>query len=117
MSNRSDKATIGLTDEGARVLAKIEDLNLFENGRDIGKFAIAVAAKRGTEPREIEGTGTTWHSTNFDKTGDIRQFIEAHYSDVEHPYRVAEGLIDEGLRILDDEMEAAGDLILTDFIE
>lgn len=117
MSKRRDKDTIGLTDEGAQVLADIEELDLFETGRDIGKFAIAVAVRRGAEPREIDGTGTTWHSSNFDKKGDVRQFIKIQYPDTEHPYRAAEGLIDEGLKIIGEEMDEAGDLILTDFID
>lgn len=116
MVKKKDKATLGLTDDGAQIVSKIEDLGLFDNGRDIAKFAIAVAINNEVEPTEVEGTDTTWHARNFDNTGDVEQLIQHHYSDIEFPYRAAEGLIEQGLQIIESRRKDAGGFVLTDYL-
>lgn len=101
MSSVSDKRTIGVTQNGARVLADLMKTDQFATEVDAAKFAMAVAIRSGVEPGATEGADTKWNVGTVDQDQSLRLIVEAVYENVGEPYRLIEHLMDQGLRRLD----------------
>lgn len=112
-----DKTTIGVTVENQRTLDTIEEQGNFEDQMDAARFAFAYAIRRNIEPSPAEAASTKWNVGSFDPDRSLRAVIEALFPDQETPYRAIEGLINEGLRLLQARLDDEGFFEPLDVIE
>ncbi|MCY1428269.1 hypothetical protein D9M71_441460 [compost metagenome] len=56
-----------------------------------------------------ESTETMWNVGSVDPDGSLRSLMEALFPDETEPYRLAEHLINEGIRALINLLEEGGD--------
>lgn len=99
-----DKTQFGLTEDNDRVIAEIEEMNLFPDQTEIAKFAMAFAIRKCVQPGSLIGAGTKWHSRGFDKNGEMAVLIKMLYPEVDTPYRAIEYLVNRGLELLNQHM-------------
>lgn len=105
-----DKMTIGVTPANKQLLDRLKDeKGLFEQDTHAAKLALALALRRGIAPGVAEGTITAWAVQNFDADGSLAALVRRVYG-TNTPYRVIEYLVNEGLQILAQEMDHAGNL-------
>jgi hypothetical protein len=95
----TDKKQIGPTRENREVLAQLMETGCFAEQQDAAKFAMSLAVVRGATATEARGTDTAWAGSQFDDTGEVRALLDALVPNGE-PYRTAEALLNEGLRII-----------------
>ena len=112
----ADKEQIGLTSAGAEVVEKLLATGLFAGKDDVAKFAAAVAMRDGGAPEPAKGAGTVWHTKGLDSSGELATAIALLYPGTEEPYRALEGLIEAGLRLIDQHMEKRGGLVLSELV-
>lgn len=96
----NDKRTIGITKENASALAALVTAGHFESEVDAAKFAMALAIREGVTSGVTEGADTKWNAGSVDPDGSLRTLLEALYPGTQEPYRLAEHLMNEGLRVL-----------------
>ena len=113
----SDKKTVGITKANAKLLMELVSAGHFGSELDAAKFAMAHAIKSGVKPSGTEGAETKWNVGSVDPDGSMRSLLEALFPDVAEPYRFAEHLMNEGLKILAAKVGGAADLYETLFTE
>lgn len=106
----ADKKTIGITKGNAGPLAKLLSQGYFGSELDAAKFAMAYAIKQGGDVGTTEGAETKWNVGSFDPDGSMRSLLEALFPDCVEPYRLAEYLMNEGIRRLTEEVGFNGDI-------
>ena len=106
----SDKKTIGITKANAAALTELEQTGRFGSELDAAKFAMAFAIRSGIREGSTEGAETKWNVGSVDPDGSVRSLVEALCPDVSEPYRLAEHLMNEGIRMLSAERSAGLDL-------
>ena len=113
----TDKKTIGITKANAKSLADVVTAGHFGSELDAAKFAMAHAIKSGVRTGDTEGAETKWNVGSVDPDGSMRSLLEALFPDTSEPYRLAEHLMNEGLKILAPKVGGAADLYETLFTE
>jgi hypothetical protein len=102
-----DRDSIGLTPQGVVMISRlVEDLDWFEESQDAARLALAYAVQAGIGQGVARGTETRWTVGLFDRTNEIRATITALYPDCETPVRQMEFLVDEGLRLIRERLDA-----------
>jgi hypothetical protein len=96
----SDKKTIGITKANAAALTQLVAAGHFASELDAAKFAMAHAIKSGVKSGTAEGAETKWNVGSVDPDGSFRSLLEALFPDSDEPYRLAEQLMNEGIRLL-----------------
>ena len=95
-----DKTTIGVTAENQRTLDTLEEQGSFADQMDAARFALAFAIRSHVAPGAVEGTSTKWNVGSFDPDRSLSAVINAIFPEQSAPYRAVEGLINEGLQLL-----------------
>jgi hypothetical protein len=108
-----DKTTIGVTAGRATLLEQVVANGLFVDQLDAAKFAIALAIRSNIPPGELSNASTKWNVGSFDRDGHLRTVVSALFPLSSTPYRLAEYLIDQGLALLERELQANPELDLT----
>lgn len=111
----TDKKTIGITKANAAALAALVSAGRFGSELDAAKFAMAFAIKEGATAGSTDGAETKWNVGSVDPDGSMRSLLEALCPDSSEPYRLAEHLMNEGIRRLTTQLGATGDLYETLF--
>lgn len=106
----SDKNTIGVTKENGAFLDSLLEQGHFNDQIDAAKLALSLAIRSSVAPGEATGVDTKWNVGSFDKDSHVRTALTALYPDVATPYRLAEHLINAGLRLLKEHMAENPDL-------
>ena len=105
----SESTTIAVTTEGNSTLSKLVNSKYFKEQQDAAKFAAAYAIKLGVEPSAVKGGTTKWNIGSFDSDGKFRELIKLSIPDQDKDsIKIAEGLIQEGLILLNRKLEDAG---------
>ena len=107
-----DKRTIGVTEAADGVLAVMVEQGHFSDAIDAAKFAMALAISSQANAGDltVDGTTTKWNVGSFDPDSQLHSLLGALYPDVDHPYRLLEFLIDDGLHRVSEHMESIGEL-------
>lgn len=109
------KTTVHTSKFGAEVLERLIDSRYFPDNQMGLRFAIAIAVSRGIilpEGYKISyKDGLSWGTTGADPHGQLRIFIEEIYLNGQQKthkevYKIAEGLAEEGLKILNEKMDS-----------
>lgn len=109
------KTTVHTSKFGAKVLERLIDSRYFPDNQMGLRFAIAIAVSRGIilpEGYKISyKDGLSWGTTGADPHGQLRIFIEEIYLKGQQKthkevYKIAEGLAEEGLKILNEKMDS-----------
>ena len=111
----SDKKTIGVTKVNAVTLAQLALAGHFASELDAAKFAMAHAIKNGVKGGSAEGAETKWNVGSVDPDGSMRSLLEALFPETEEPYRLAEHLMNEGIKLLGAKVRGSADLYDTLF--
>lgn len=111
----SDKKTIGVTKANASSLAQLVSSGHFGSELDAAKFAMAHAIKSGVQIGSAEGAETKWNVGSVDPDGSMRSLLEALFPETDEPYRLAEHLINEGIKLLASRVGGSADLYDTLF--
>lgn len=111
----TDKKTIGITKANAVALAGLVAAGRFGSELDAAKFAMAYAIKLEMVGGSTDGAETKWNVGSVDPDGSMRSLLEALRPDSVEPYRLAEHLMNEGIKSLAAKIGASGDLYETLF--
>ena len=111
----TDKKTIGVTKTNAATLADLVATGHFGSELDAAKFAMAYAIKEGVAAGTADGAETKWNVGSVDPDGSMRSLLEAMYPNGTEPYRLAEHLMNEGIKNLAETLGSGGDLYDTLF--
>jgi len=111
----SDKKTIGITKANAAALGQLVSAGRFASELDAAKFAMAYAIKSGIATGSTEGAETKWNVGSVDPDGSMRSLLEALCPDASEPYRLAEHLMNEGIKKLVGTLKGGADLYETLF--
>jgi len=103
----SDKKTIGVTKSNGAALAQLVAAGHFGSELDAAKFAMAHAIKCGVKSGAAEGAETKWNVGSVDPDGSLRSLLEALFPGTDEPYRLAEHLMNEGIRLLAQKSSSA----------
>lgn len=114
---RTDKKTIGLTAEGKAAVEQVLGIGLFKDQLDLARFAMALALKDNSAVGYVEGADTTWNVGSFDPSGEIKGILSAFYPGEETPYRLAESLIDVGLKDIKSRLAQQGTLDVVEILK
>jgi hypothetical protein len=112
----ADKEQIGLTPAGSTIMDRVLDTGYFTGKDDVAKLAIALAMHPDANVDGVKGAETTWHTKGLDSTGEFLTAIELLYPHVTEPYRAIEGLIDSGLRMINEHMDTRGELVVSELV-
>jgi hypothetical protein len=104
-----DKKTIGIAASNASILANIASTGRFASELDAAKFAMAYAIKGGATFGSFDSVDTKWNVGSFDPDGSMRALLEALFPDAAEPYRLAESLMNEGIRRIGETLGHNGD--------
>jgi hypothetical protein len=111
----SDKKTIGVTKSNGSALAQLVAAGHFGSELDAAKFAMAHAIKCGVKSGSAEGAETKWNVGSVDPDGSMRSLLEALFPEADEPYRLAEHLMNEGIKLLATRLGGSADLYDTLF--
>lgn len=111
----TDKKTIGITKANAAALSNLVAAGRFGSELDAAKFAMAYAIKQGIAAGTTDGAETKWNVGSVDPDGSMRSLVEALFPNGAEPYRLAEHLMNEGVRSLAEMLGTSGDLYDTLF--
>lgn len=111
----NDKKTIGITKSNTPLLAKLVVEGRFGSELDAAKFAMAYAIKEKIDVSITEGAETKWNVGSFDPDGSMRSLLEALFPDNTEPYRLAENLMNEGIKRLVETLGFSCDIYETIF--
>jgi hypothetical protein len=111
----TDKRTIGISNSNHGGLVALVRAGHFGSELDAAKFAMAFAIRQGAAVGSTEGADTKWNVGSLDPDGSLRSLIETFYPDVPEPYRLAEHLMNEGIKSLVAILSESGDLYETLF--
>ncbi|SAK75036.1 hypothetical protein AWB76_04844 [Caballeronia temeraria] len=110
-----DKKTIGISKTNAAALNALVAAGRFGSELDAAKFAMAYAIKLGLPAGVSDGADTKWNVGSVDSDGSLRSLLEAFFPASLEPYRLAEYLMNEGIRRLSDTLGDGDDLYDTIF--
>jgi len=113
----SDKKTIGITKPNATALMQLVSAGHFASELDAAKFALAHAIKSGVRGGSAEGAETKWNVGSVDPDGSMRSLLEALFPEIDEPYRLAEHLMNEGIKLLAARSASSADLYDTLFVK
>lgn len=100
-----DKVTVGLTAEASEVMERLMETELFVQELDLAKFALAFAIQKGVQPGSSYPELTTkWNIGSLDPNGSLRKLMQIIYPGIESPTRAIEFLVNEGLRLLQEDL-------------
>jgi hypothetical protein len=111
----TDKKTIGITRANAAALSSLVSAGRFGSELDAAKFAMAYAIKAGKAAGNTDGAETKWNVGSVDPDGSLRSLLEALCPESVEPYRLAEHLMNEGIKNLAANIGEGGDLYETLF--
>ena len=111
-----DKVTIGLTQNGKTFLDQIFKLGWFHQDLDLAKFAISYAISKKVNQGEAKGASTVWNVGSLDSDGSVSFLIGEIYGERETPYKLAEYLIDEGLKMIVERVNKKPDISLFELL-
>ena len=111
----SDKKTIGVTKSNGPALVQLVAAGHFASELDAAKFAMAHAIKSGVKGGSAEGAETKWNVGSVDPDGSMRSLLEALFPETDEPYRLAEHLMNEGIKLLTAKVSGSADLYDTLF--
>jgi hypothetical protein len=111
----TDKKTIGIAKGNAVALAQLVSAGHFGSELDAAKFAMAHAIKSGIQSGSAEGAETKWNVGSVDPDGSMRSLLEAFFPETDEPYRLAEHLMNEGIKLLAAKVGGTADLYDTLF--
>jgi len=116
--SKSDKDTLGITENGRRLLQRLKDEGAFSELVDGYRFAVALALKRELEPSATEiSTTTAWNIGTFDGDQVLRDLVTVLRPDSANtPYRYIERLADAGLTELA-KIESTGQMRYADLFD
>ena len=109
------KTTVQTSKFGAQVLERLIDSKYFPDNQTGLRFAIAMAVSKGIDLPEgykiSYKDGLSWGTTGADPHGQVRIFIEeiylkGHLKTHKEIYKIAEGLAEEGLKLLNEKMDS-----------
>jgi hypothetical protein len=103
-----DKNTIGLDQGGQEVLADLIATGFFRLELDAAKFAMALAIRGRVGTGQTQGADTKWNVGTVDPSGEIRDLLQSLYEGVAEPYRLAEHLMNEGLKLIREDAVQRG---------
>lgn len=106
----NDKKTVGITKANATALAELVTAGRFASELDAAKFAMAYAVKFGITRGNTEGAETKWNVGSIDPDGSVRSLVEALCPEASEPYRLAEHLMNEGIKMLSAQLGRGADL-------
>lgn len=102
-----DRDSIGLTPQGVVTISRlVEEFEWFEESQDAARLALGYAVQAGVGQGVARGTETRWTVGLFDRTNELRATITALYPDCTTPVRQMEYLVDEGLRLIQERLDA-----------
>ena len=109
-----DIEQIGMHVSAKEVLDDIRENGWFNSDIDLMKFALSYAIKKDFEPHT--GPFTTSHNaSSFDKDGKVKGLIQLYFPDEENVYRLAQGLLNQGLIKIGKQFKDDGDFILDSY--
>lgn len=111
----TDKKTIGVTKANAAALTNLVAAGHFGSELDAAKFAMAYAIKHGVPAGTTDGAETKWNVGSVDPDGSMRSLVEALFPIGTEPYRLAEHLMNEGIKKLSETLSTNGDFYETLF--
>ena len=112
---KKDIEQIGMHASARDVLDDIRENGWFKEDIDLMKFALAYAIRNELKP--LEGPFTTSHNaSSFDKDGKVRDLIQLYFQDEEHIYRLAQGLLNQGLIKIGEIYKDDGDFLLDSYL-
>ena len=111
----ADKKTIGISKTNAAALSTLVAAGRFGSELDAAKFAMAYSIKLGIQSGASDSTDTKWNVGSVDPDGSLRSLLEALFPTVSEPYRLAEYLMNEGIRRLNESLGDGEDLYETIF--
>jgi hypothetical protein len=100
-----DKKTIGATAPGEATLEVMLQEGHFKDAINAAHFAIAVALLRGLSPQDLSDAGTKWGTASFER---LREALPALGYETTEPYRALESLLDQGLKVIQDDIDKLG---------
>lgn len=113
----ADKKTIGINKTNAAALNTLVFSGRFGSELDAAKFAMAYAIKLGLPAGTSDGAETKWNVGSVDPDGSLRSLLEALFPAVSEPYRLAEYLMNEGLKHIGETLSSGGDIYETIFTQ
>lgn len=103
MTEKGDRATVGLSDEGQRAMDAVMAQKLFEQEMDAYRFAVAFSLREGLvqDQERLAGARTKFNVGGIDRDGRLRRLMDL-FAEVEgdNTYAVAERHADAGIRVL-----------------
>ena len=111
----TDKKTIGITKANSAALTSLVSAGRFGSELDAAKFAMAYAIKLGVTSGTTNGAETKWNVGSVDRDGSMRSLLEAFFPNGGDPYRLAEHLMNEGIKKVAAMIGESGDLYETLF--
>lgn len=111
-----DKRTIGLTTNGKSFSETIMKVGWFSQDMDLAKFAMSVAIQKKIGRGDAKGASTIWNVGSFDPDQNVKFVLSEFYNETQEPYRLAEFLIDEGLKIIVERLKANPEMTLLELV-
>jgi hypothetical protein len=110
-----DIEQIGMNISAKEILDDIRENGWFNADIDLMKFALSYAIKKELKPHE--GPFTTSHNaSSFDKDGKVKDLIQLFFPDEENVYRLAQGLLNQGLIQIGEQFKDDGDFVLDSYL-
>jgi hypothetical protein len=113
----ADKEQIGLTPAGNSIMRRVLASGFFAGKNDVARLAAALAMDAGHPAAAVKGTDTTWHTKGLDSTGELQTAVMLNYPGTTEPYRMLEGLIDAGLRRIEQHLDSRGEIVLPELLQ
>lgn len=102
--SEQDRQSIGLTSQSQQLMEEILAKGWFSEQQDVARLALACALRAGMNPGTTSGVDTRWGSGLFDRTGELLALISAFHPDAAMPVRAAEFFVNEGLKLVHDQL-------------
>ena len=112
----ADKEQIGLTPAGNAIMERALATGFFAGKNDVARLAASLAIDAGDPLRAVRGADTTWHTKGLDSTGELQAAVALAYGGPPEPYRMLEGLIDAGLRRIEQHLDKRGEIVLPELL-
>lgn len=106
--SEQDRQSIGLTTQSQQLMEEILAKGWFSEQQDVARLALACALRAGLAPGTTSGVDTRWGSGLFDRTGELLALIGAFHPDTKMPVRAAEFFVNEGLKLVHDQLVVKG---------
>ena len=112
---KKDLEQIGLHSSAKEILNQIRSNEWFSKDTDLMKFALSYAIKCKLD--QHAGPFTTSHNAlSFDKDGKVRDLIQLYFPNEENVYRLAQGLLNQGLVEIGKQFKKDQDFLLESYL-